>query len=456
MDNPHIVRKTTNPVSAPPEAGIHWVNTVLGKEFFSIGTATVADWIDRAVATSGTWGSITGTLSSQTDLQTALDAKVPTSYLDTDVALTANSDVKVATQKATKAYADTKQAALGFTAENVVNKDTDGTLAANSATLYPSQSAVKTYADAKVADSIADSVTTIAPSQNAVFDALALKASLIDIQTFTSSGTWNKPSGVPKLVRVIALGAGGGGGSGRRDNSLSVRCGGGGGGTGTYAVMDFAASQLASAETVTIGAGGTGGAGKSATGNGNPGSAGGNTTFGNWLKALGGSGGSGGTAADGLGGTSLMIISGPFHTAQRGGANASATGGNGVVGATPDGTPSPGASGGGVTNGDAGGNGAAGGGISSNLADNLLLAGGLAGGAAPANAGNGNNYAWIFGLNIGTGGGSSAGSSSSNTGNGGNGGYGAGGGGAGAVQTGFTGGNGGTGGQGMMVVITYY
>jgi hypothetical protein len=36
------------------------------------------------------------------------DAKIPTTYLDTDGSLTANSDTKVATQKATKTYADTK------------------------------------------------------------------------------------------------------------------------------------------------------------------------------------------------------------------------------------------------------------------------------------------------------------------------------------------------------------
>lgn len=40
--------------------------------------------------------------------QTALDAKVPTSYLDTDGTLAANSDTKVATQKATKTYVDSK------------------------------------------------------------------------------------------------------------------------------------------------------------------------------------------------------------------------------------------------------------------------------------------------------------------------------------------------------------
>lgn len=54
--------------------------------------------------------------------------------------------------------------------------DTDDTLAADSDVKIPSQKAVKTYADAKVADAINNGTTTIAPSQNAVFDALALKA----------------------------------------------------------------------------------------------------------------------------------------------------------------------------------------------------------------------------------------------------------------------------------------
>jgi hypothetical protein len=46
---------------------------------------------------------------------------------------------------------NSKQAALGFTPENVANKDIDGTLAANSDTKYPSQKAVKTYVDTKIA-----------------------------------------------------------------------------------------------------------------------------------------------------------------------------------------------------------------------------------------------------------------------------------------------------------------
>jgi hypothetical protein len=71
---------------------------------------------------------------------------------------------------------------VSYVPEDVANKSTDGTMAAEfgtgSDTLYPSQKAVVTYVKAKVEDSITDGVTTIAPSQNAVFDALALKQTI--------------------------------------------------------------------------------------------------------------------------------------------------------------------------------------------------------------------------------------------------------------------------------------
>jgi hypothetical protein len=54
----------------------------------------------------GSWGDIAGTLADQTDLQSALVAKIPASYLDTDGTLAANSDSKIATQKAVKTYVD--------------------------------------------------------------------------------------------------------------------------------------------------------------------------------------------------------------------------------------------------------------------------------------------------------------------------------------------------------------
>ena len=47
-----------------------------------------------------------------------------------------------------------KQAALGFTAENVANKSTDGTFSGNSDALYPSQKATKTYVDSSISAAI--------------------------------------------------------------------------------------------------------------------------------------------------------------------------------------------------------------------------------------------------------------------------------------------------------------
>lgn len=112
---------------------------------------------------------------------------------DVDGTFAANSDIKYASQKATKTYVDTglaaKQNSLGFTAENAANKDIDGTLAANSDTKYASQKAVKTYVDTGLAakqnslgftaENVANKKSTIAnsatdyPSSAAVFLALA-------------------------------------------------------------------------------------------------------------------------------------------------------------------------------------------------------------------------------------------------------------------------------------------
>lgn len=101
------------------------------------------------------------------------------------------SDTYYPSQNAVKSYVDSglsgKQNSLGYTAENAANKSTSTSLG-TSDTYYPSQNAVKTYVDAKVADSISDGVTTIAPSENAVFDALALKANLSS-PTFTGTVT---------------------------------------------------------------------------------------------------------------------------------------------------------------------------------------------------------------------------------------------------------------------------
>ena len=40
----HVIEAEVNPTSAPPERGVHWINTVLKTLYFSTGTDTVADW----------------------------------------------------------------------------------------------------------------------------------------------------------------------------------------------------------------------------------------------------------------------------------------------------------------------------------------------------------------------------------------------------------------------------
>jgi len=79
-------------------------------------------------------------------------------YFDTDGTLTANSDVLLATQKATKTYADTKI--------SLSDVDTDGTLAANSDSKVPSQKAVKTYSDTKIPSTYLDTDGTLSANSD--------------------------------------------------------------------------------------------------------------------------------------------------------------------------------------------------------------------------------------------------------------------------------------------------
>lgn len=94
---------------------------------------------------SGTSGK---SITDSTKLLPAGDI-LGTDSIDTDSTLAANSDTKVASQKAVKSYVTTglaaKQNSLGYTAENIANKSTDASMVANSDTYYPTQKAVKTH-----------------------------------------------------------------------------------------------------------------------------------------------------------------------------------------------------------------------------------------------------------------------------------------------------------------------
>jgi hypothetical protein len=69
------------------------------------GGLSVASFAGSGSGGGGTWGTITGTLSNQTDLQNALNAKEDVANKSTDTAL-GTSDTLYPTQNAVKTYVD--------------------------------------------------------------------------------------------------------------------------------------------------------------------------------------------------------------------------------------------------------------------------------------------------------------------------------------------------------------
>ena len=269
---------------------------------------------------------------------------------------------------------------------------------------------------------------------------LTLSAAPVDLQIFTSNGTWTKPLSAAS-VEVILIGGGGGGSSGSVAAPGNNRNGGGGGQGGAYAKHVFPASILGATEAVTVGSGGTGGASQS-SGTGNPGNSGGQSQFGSWIQAAGGSSGTSpaggsfesatGTASGGFGGTSS-------NSAGNVGGYATTTAAGG------------GGAGGGINSSNTLSSGATGG---SGPAMRLRTPLGGVGGS-PASAGNSVNTNEPFG-GAGGGGGDSRSNPANPVGTGGNGGtYGGGGGGSGAGDDDAPSGAGGNGGAGIVIAITY-
>ena len=128
----------------------------------------------KGVLTATMWNNLIDALTNVVSKSTgAVDSSkiLPASYLDTDGTLAANSDTKIATQKATKTYA--------LPASYL---DTDGTLAANSDTKVPSQKAVKTY------------VTTNAAADGWI--------AATGTWTYASASTITVPSGAGNLYKI--------------------------------------------------------------------------------------------------------------------------------------------------------------------------------------------------------------------------------------------------------------
>jgi len=86
-----------------------------------------------------------------------------------------------------------------------------------------------------------------------------------NVQTFTSSGLWNKPANA-RLIRVCVWGGGGGGGGGSSTDSISCSSGGSGGGGGARTSAYFLANCLPNIVQVTVGSGGAGGVARTTSG----------------------------------------------------------------------------------------------------------------------------------------------------------------------------------------------
>jgi hypothetical protein len=272
----------------------------------------------------------------------------------------------------------------------------------------------------------------------------------VDIQKFTTSGSWTKPSWAV-TVEVELQSAGCGGGSGRRGAAGTIRVGGGGGGGGSRARFVLDAADTAATATITVGSAGVGGAAVATDStDGAPGTAGGysffasGTTYVRTPASTGGAGGgqaTGGTA--GAGNTLTHMIGGS-------GAAAPTTG---LIPSTPgvgSGGGAGGGGGGGITAADV----PSAGGPAYSTPDNILYnsyAGGAVGTAGTSQADRVPALAILPGAG-GPGGGAGVAVPAGAGANGSK--YGAGGGGGGASANGQLSGKGGDGAPGIVWVIS--
>jgi hypothetical protein len=401
-----------------PTSGDLWWNSADGNLYLWYVDGTSNQWVSAAYIPTGggaggggSWGAITGTLSAQTDLQNALDAKAglanPT--FTTGIAISGYLDFKVGSYTCD----------FGFT-----------TLTDNRAIILPNKDGTVALLD-------------------------DIPSATVNVQRFSSSADWTNPSpSSPRPVCVRLIGAGGGGGAGRYSTSTTVaRTGGGGGGAGAIVEFWTMSDQLSSVVSVGVGAAGAGGAGGTSS-TGQSGNAGGDTTFGSYATAKGGNGGgggSGGIAAGGAAHTNGSSIGITAANTPAGGASAS----NANSGSGPDQpayVPASGGAGGNMSNTNSLFTAGKGGDVG--VTARGLVAGGAAGIGSVTIAGTNGGNGSANGM-VGSGGGGGGASGADQGGDGGNAGSYGGGGGGGGAGTGVRSGGGGNGGTGYAVIITY-
>lgn len=283
---------------------------------------------------------------SRTDINTNFSNlnsdKIETSTLDTDTTLAANSDSKIATQKATKAYVDASVNPTGRSwneyAVDSVGSDSyaitvsgisayvagqtykfkAGTANTGACTLNVNALGAKTIkkdvsSDLSTGDILTNQLVVVTYDGTNMQLVGTPPSPIPIVRTYLNAGspaTWTKPAGLKYVVVEVQAGGGGGGAS----DSTNSRAGAGGGGGG-FSKKTIAVASLGATETVTTGAGGAGGVTVAGTG-----TTGSSSSFGTHATATGGGGGTaGGTGVGGVGGVGS---SGDINT----------TGGAGVMG----------------------------------------------------------------------------------------------------------------------------